>query len=147
MIIEFGRKSRAVTHVAKAVPKLAHPLQLLDGMTLSKYAGLSRFIRTAVVSAIASLSIACSDSATAPEFSSTAFVSIVVSCDVAVKLDGGQWRVNYCTLSLGGGMTGSSLILPEEQGVDRRESLLKFGNCVNKKTSTEQQPCFAMLES
>ena len=115
-------------------------------MTTSNFAGLSRFIRVAAVSAFAALSAACSDSATAPDFSSTSFVSIVVSCDVTVQLDGGQWRVSYCTLSLGGGMTGNSLIMPAEQGADRRETLLKFGNCVNKKTSTEQQPCFAMLE-
>ncbi|MEP6836358.1 MAG: hypothetical protein ABJB74_23415 [Gemmatimonas sp.] len=126
--------------------KLAHPLQLLDGMTLSKFAGLSRFIRVAAISTVAVFSSACSDSATQPDFSSTAYVSIVVSCDVAVAHEGAQWRVSYCTLSLGGGMTGSSLIIPEETGTDRRETLLKFGACVNKKTSTEQQKCFVMLE-
>ena len=128
------------------MPKLAHPLQLLDGMTLSKYAGLSHFIRAAIISAFAALTAACSDSATQPEFPPTAYVSIVVSCDVTVQHDAGQWRVSYCTLSLSGGMTGSSLILPDENGSDRRETLLKFGACVNKKTSAEQQGSFAMLE-
>ena len=128
------------------MPKLAHPLQLLDGMTLSKYAGLSRFIRAAVVSSLGALVTACSDSATQPELSPTAYVNILVSCDVNVQRDGGQWRVSYCTLSLGGGMSGSSLIVPDDNGSDRRETLLKFGACVNKKTSTEQQKCFGLLE-
>lgn len=115
-------------------------------MTTSNFAGLSRFIRAAAVSAFAALSAACSDSATQPVLPPTSYVSIVVSCDVTVQRDAGQWRVSYCTLSLGGGMTGSSLILPDENGSDRRETLLKFGACVNKKTSTEQQKCFALLE-
>lgn len=140
------RVGRHVTVKAKVVPKLAHPLQLLDGMTLSNYAGLSRFIRAAAVSAIAALTAACSDSATQPGLPPTAYVSILVSCDVTVQHDSGQWRVSYCTLSLNGGMTGSSLIVPDENGSDRRETLLKFGACVNKKTATEQQPCFALLE-
>ena len=115
-------------------------------MTTSKYAGLSRFIRAAAVSTLAALTSACSESATQPELPPTAYVSIFVSCDVTVQHDAGQWRVSYCTLSLSGGMTGSSLILPDENGSDRRETLLKFGACVNKKTSTEQQKCFALLE-
>lgn len=128
------------------MPKLAHPLQLLVGMTTSQYAGLSRFIRAAAISALAAVTAACSASATQPELPPTAYVSIIVSCDVTVQRDAGQWRVSYCTLSLGGGMTGSSLILPDENGSDRRETLLKFGACVNKKTSTEQQKCFGLLD-
>jgi len=115
-------------------------------MTLSKYAGLSRFIRTAAIFTCAAVTAACGDSATQPALPPTAYVSILVSCDVTVQHDGGQWRVSYCTVSLSGGMTGSSLILPDENGNDRRETLLKFGACVNKKTSTEQQPCFALLD-
>lgn len=114
-------------------------------MNLLKSAELSRFIRAAAVTSLAALTAACSDSATGPDLSATQYVSIVVSCDVAVQHEGGQWRVSYCTLSLGGGLIGSSLIVPEEPGSDRRETLLKFGGCVNRKTTTEQQPCFAML--
>ena len=115
-------------------------------MTLQKFAGLSRFIRAAAISATASLTAACGDSATQPALPPTAYVSIIVSCDVAVQHEAGQWRVSYCTLSLSGAMTGSSLILPDENGADRRETLLRFGACVNKKTSAEQQKCFALLE-
>ena len=137
---------RAVTAGANAVPKLAHPLQLLDGMTNSNIAGLSRFIRAAALVAVAALTTACSGTATEPDSPSTAYVSIVVSCDVNVAHEGSQWRVSYCTLSLGGGMTGSSLIVPDDNGNDRRDGLLKFGACVNKKTSTEQQKCFELIE-
>ena len=89
---------------------------------------------------------ACSDVATQPELGPTSFVNIVVSCDAIVQHDGSQWRVNYCTLSLDGGMTGGALIMPGTFSTEQRGALEKFAACMNRKTSIEQQRCYSMLE-
>lgn len=115
-------------------------------MTHFKSAPFLRFIRGISVSALAASLAACSDVATAPEFGATAAVSIVVSCDVAVQHSAGQWHVNYCTLALSGGFSGNALIVPGEFTTARETTLKAFGACVNRRTPTEQQPCFVMLE-
>lgn len=115
-------------------------------MTHFKSASFLRFIRGISISVLAAPLAACGGVATQPEFATTAAVSIVVSCDVAVQHADGQWRVNYCTLTLSGGMSGNALIVPGEFTTARETSLKAFGACVNRRTQTEQQPCFVMLE-
>ncbi|MBC8089059.1 MAG: hypothetical protein H7Z40_17480 [Phycisphaerae bacterium] len=72
-------------------------------------------------------------------------MTIVVSCDVTVSHDGSQWRVNYCTNALGGGIIANALIMPGTFDDDRQVMLKKFGTCMNRRTATEQQSCYAML--
>lgn len=111
--------------------------------TLSQIARLTRSI--GALTAVA-LTAACSDVTTQPDLGTTAYVNIVVSCDAAVQHDGSQWRVNYCTLTLDGGMTGGSLIMPGTFSTEKRAMLEGFATCMNKHTSIEQQRCYVMLE-
>lgn len=96
--------------------------------------------------AILTLTVACGESPTQPVDPTTTFVTINVSCDVTVSHDGSQWRVNYCTNALGGGVIANALIVPGTFDVERKAALTKFGTCMNKRTATEQAPCYAMLE-
>ncbi|MEO7998097.1 MAG: hypothetical protein ABI852_11665 [Gemmatimonadaceae bacterium] len=112
-------------------------------ISVSQFASFTRGIG---LLATAALTAACSEGATEPDLAPTSFVNIVVSCDAAVLHDGSQWRVNYCTLALDGGMIGGSLIMPGAFSAEKRSALQGFATCMNRKTSTEQQRCYAMLE-
>jgi hypothetical protein len=94
---------------------------------------------------LATLTVACSDSPTQPVASATTFVTISVSCDVSVSHDGSQWRVNYCTNAVGGGLIANALIVPGVFDSERQSVLRQFGTCMNRHTAIEQQPCYAML--
>lgn len=96
--------------------------------------------------ALVTLTVACGDSPTQPVAQPTNFVTIVVSCDVSVSHDGSQWRVNYCTNAVGGGLIANALIVPGTFNADRQSALHKFGACMNRRTAIEQQGCFAMLD-
>ncbi|MGV3710633.1 MAG: hypothetical protein ACO1Q7_17550 [Gemmatimonas sp.] len=119
-------------------------------MKTSTTSVLSRFIRKIATTGVLATLAACSGGATEPELPATTFVSIVVSCDVAVHEDAGNWRVSFCTLSLNG-LSGSSLIMPADSNTDanraRRDLLTRFGACMNRKTTDEQKQCYPMLES
>jgi hypothetical protein len=110
---------------------------------LAQIAGITR---AAGVFTTTALVIGCSNGTTEPDVAPTTFVNIVVRCDAAVLHDGTQWRVNYCTLSLDGGMIGGALIMPGNFSAERRAALQGFANCMNRKTTQEQQRCYAMLE-
>lgn len=115
-------------------------------MTLISLSQIARLTRGFGVLSAVTLAAACSESATQPDLAPTSFVNIVVSCDAGVQHDGSQWRVNYCTLALDGGMTGASLIMPGTFSTEKRSALERFATCMNRKTSTEQQRCYVMLE-
>ena len=104
-----------------------------------------RIARLAGGLTLAPLAVACSGSPTAPVAPPTTYVTIVVSCDVTVSHDGSQWRVNYCTNALGGGVIANALIVPGAFGHERQTTLLRFGACMNRRTAMEQQACYAML--
>lgn len=112
-------------------------------ITVSQIARLTRRIGLFLGAVVTT---ACSDVATQPELGPTSFVNIVVSCDAIVQHDGSQWRVNYCTLALDGGMTGGALIMPGTFSTEKKSALETFASCMNKKTSIEQQRCYSMLE-
>jgi hypothetical protein len=95
--------------------------------------------------ALATLTVACSDSPTQPVAPATTFVTISVSCDVSVSHDGSQWRVNYCTNAVGGGLIANALIVPGAFDNERQGALRQFGTCMNRRTAIEQQACYSML--
>lgn len=107
---------------------------------------IHRAARLAGSLGLLTLTAACGESTTGPVAPPTTFVTINVSCDVTVSHDGSQWRVNYCTNALGGGVIANALIVPGTFDLERKATLAKFGTCMNKRTATEQVPCYALLE-
>ena len=106
---------------------------------------ISRTARLAMGLSFATLTVACGESPTQPVAAPTTFVTISVSCDVSVSHDGSQYRVNYCTNAVGGGLIANALIVPGTFSADRQTALGKFGTCMNRRTPIEQQGCYSML--
>lgn len=106
----------------------------------------SRIARLAMGLSAVAMIAACGESPTAPVAAPTTFVTISVSCDVSVSHDGSQYRVNYCTNAVGGGLIANALVLPGSFNTDRQGALKAFGTCMNRRTAIEQQSCYPMLE-
>jgi hypothetical protein len=118
------------------------PIALTGLMHNNFFQRASRLLSGLILS---TLMVACGASSTEPVAQPTTFVTIVVSCDVTVSHDGSQWRVNYCTNALGGGVIANALIVPGSYDAERKAALTKFGGCMNRRTAMEQQGCYTML--